>query len=80
MLKYAAGDAVGTTIADKAPTYAKQTATTDFKESDGIALMARHSDSVNATMYDGHVQTYKYQNIPAYAATSAFWVYNGTGE
>ena len=63
-----------------APTYAKQTATTNFKESGGIALMARHSDSVNVTLYDGHVQTYKYQNIPAYAATSTFWCYNGTAE
>ena len=62
-------------------TYARQSATTNFKEtSSTLPLMARHSDSVNVTLYDGHVQTYKYQNIPAAAAGSAFWAYNGTGE
>ena len=61
--------------------YSKQTATTNFKESGStLPLMARHSDSVNVTLYDGHVQTYKYQNIPAFATTSSFWAYNGTAE
>ena len=54
------------------------TAVSSFKETGGVALMARHSDSVNATMYDGHVETFKWQNIPAFAITKAFWQYNGT--
>jgi len=75
MLSTAVGDATAT-----APSYSKPTAVSSYKESGGVALMARHSDSVNVTLYDGHVQTYKWQNIPAYAATSTFWCYNGTAE
>ena len=80
MLKYAPGDAPAAALADRLPSYDKQTATTNFKENGTLPVMARHSDSVNATMYDGHVQTYKYQNLPKSQASSAFWAYNGTGE
>ena len=75
--------APGALLTKTNPSYSKQTATTNFKESSStLPLMARHSDSVNATLYDGHVETFKYQNIvdvePSTGAYSTFWVYNGT--
>ena len=43
----------------------------------------RHSEAVNVTLYDGHVESVKFSNMPAVSMGSgssypSFWNYNGT--
>ena len=65
-----------------ADTYSKGNKTAaSYTESASIPFVSRHSDSVNVTLYDGHVQSYKWSNVPdALSGTdhTSFWWYDGT--